>query len=163
MNTNVLVIDDESTLLWSLCRLLRGWGAEVHCASSTTAGLGVLNKYTFDVVLLDFHLPDHDALWLLRNARLPKQTRIILISACVEPSAIAQLRTLGVDHVIEKPLDSEQLLDVLNESVADARQRPDQGNRKKGGDPNSSAVTPGTDDATRRPHRIFGAVAGHAA
>ena len=64
----ILVIDDDVTMLWSLSNTLRRWGGEVEVATGARAGIRMLANRPFDVILLDYRMPDHDALWFLRNA-----------------------------------------------------------------------------------------------
>ena len=79
----VLLVDDDPLVRRALRRVLAHSGFEiddVHCANEAIARL---MSQSFECVLTDFHLPDHDGLWLLTEARR------------IQPSAIRILCTGG--------------------------------------------------------------------
>lgn len=73
---NVLVIDDESDLLF-LCRInLTNSGMAVSCAGSGHAGLQAAFDQTPDAVVLDLMMPQMDGFEVLRPpARGPANAR----------------------------------------------------------------------------------------
>ena len=157
----ILVIDDDVTMLWSLCNTLRSWGSEVEAATGARAGIRMLANRPFDVILLDYRMPDHDALWFLRNAVIPRQTDVILMSGYVDPHALAELRSMGMGEVLEKPFSHAELQDRLSKlSVESAWRQPYKPNLP--GKVNGKRVEAHADDTNGRPHHID-AAAPHAA
>ena len=115
----ILVIDDDVTMLWSLSNALRRWGSDVEVATGARAGIRMVTNRPFDVILLDYRMPDHDALWFLRNAVIPHQTSVILMTGFADPRGLSELRRLGVCDVLEKPFSQSDLQDQLEKlSVA---------------------------------------------
>jgi DNA-binding NtrC family response regulator len=109
----ILVIDDDVTMLWSLSNTLRRWGSEVEMATGARAGIRMLANRPFDVILLDYRMPDHDAVWFLRNAVIPHETPVILMTGFADPRGIAELQKLGISDVLEKPFSQSELHDQL--------------------------------------------------
>ncbi len=119
----ILVIDDDVTMLWSLCNMLRRWGSEVEAATGARAGVRMLASKTFDMVLLDYRMPDHDGVWFLRNAIIPDETKVIVMSGYVDPQALSELRTMGVGDVLEKPFSEAELQERLQKASVEATWR----------------------------------------
>ena len=63
----VLIVDDEPTIRQALKGALEDEGFKTSLAESGEAGLEILTKHAFDVVLLDVWLPGIDGLELMRR------------------------------------------------------------------------------------------------
>ncbi|HEY2912325.1 MAG TPA: response regulator, partial [Candidatus Angelobacter sp.] len=59
---SILIIDDEAGIRESLETLLEFEGYSVESAETGEDGLARLSEHTFDLVLLDFALPDRNGL-----------------------------------------------------------------------------------------------------
>src|SRR5438128_10122398 len=66
---SVLIIDDEAAIRESLETLLEFEGYSVQSASTGELGLVKLGECPFDLVLLDFALPDRNGLEILAEIR----------------------------------------------------------------------------------------------
>lgn len=110
----VLVVDDEPSILSTLKKALslEGYGVEV------AGGIGIaeerLAKKSFDVVLLDVALPDGDGLDLLGRLRAAgTETSVIMMSGHATIDAAVRATKLGALDFLEKPLSTDRLLLVL--------------------------------------------------
>lgn len=56
----VLVVDNEAGAREALCRVLEGWGCQVHAVADGQAAAAVLAAAPCDLWLLDYHLDDGD-------------------------------------------------------------------------------------------------------
>lgn len=64
----------------------------------------------FDVVLLDYRLPNSQDLTPLKHVRqLAPASRIIMVSADMAPEVAAEAGRLGAQAVLSKPLDLDEL------------------------------------------------------
>jgi DNA-binding response OmpR family regulator len=66
---SILIIDDEAGIRESLETLLEFEGYSVASAETGEDGLARLSEHTFDLVLLDFALPDRNGLEILADIR----------------------------------------------------------------------------------------------
>ncbi len=113
----ILVVDDDLAMMWTLVTLLKKWGAEVDSAVGARAGIALSHERDYDLVLLDFRMPDESGMWFLRNARLPAETQVLLVSSCMDRASREEARRLGVQAVIDKPFGGDELLQALERVV----------------------------------------------
>src|SRR5512140_1969311 len=66
---SILIIDDEAAIRESLQTLLEMEGFQVDTAGEGEEGLAQIAARPFDLVLLDFALPDRNGLDILRDIR----------------------------------------------------------------------------------------------
>ena len=108
----VLVVDDEALIRWSLAQTLVDQGFEVEQASSGRETLEVVaaSRRRFDVVLLDFRLPDSNDLKLLAQLRqLMPEAAVILMSAFSTPEVVQCALALGAVDVVSKPFEMTEM------------------------------------------------------
>jgi two-component system C4-dicarboxylate transport response regulator DctD len=116
----VLVVDDEPLIRWSLTETLAERGCDVvETGDSKGARLAVGDDRPFDVVLLDFRLPDSDDLSLLASIRKASPTaQVILMTAFGSPDVILGALDLGAYRVISKPFEMQAIADLVAEAHA---------------------------------------------
>src|SRR5215472_11241233 len=79
---SVLIIDDEAAIRESLETLLEFEGYRVESAETGEDGLTRLSEEAFDLVMLDFALPDRNGLEILVDIRSrDSQLAVIMITA----------------------------------------------------------------------------------
>lgn len=112
----VLVVDDDPSVLACYQRLLNRAGYTTMTESDPRALLGSGDSRDADLIVLDYKMPGMDGLSLLAELRHREcQARCILISAYVNDDVRAQARRLGVDHVLDKPVDIDRLRSVIGQ------------------------------------------------
>ena len=117
----ILIVDDEALIRWSLLETLSGCGHVVVEAADAAGGLQAVTAadVPFDVVLLDFRLPDSNDLALLsRLRRLAPATRVVLMTAFGTPEIVQAALDLGVYRVISKPFDMNDLAPLVAQAHA---------------------------------------------
>lgn len=105
---SVLVVDDEPLIRWSLAETLSDAGHRiVEAGDGREAVQAVMTApRPFDVVLLDFRLPDSNDLSLLsRLRRLVPHARIILMTAFGTAEMTKGALDLGAYDVVAKPFE----------------------------------------------------------
>jgi DNA-binding NtrC family response regulator len=120
---SVLVVDDEALIRWSLAEMLGERGYAVTEAGDARMALAAIEsaKEPFDVVLLDYRLPDSADLRLLEKVRrLVPTARIIMITAHNSPELAQGAAALGAYRVISKPFEVESLAALVNQARKDA-------------------------------------------
>lgn len=117
MTVPLLVVDDSSFARKQVIRALpKGWDVEVSQASNGEQALELIEAGKGDVVLLDLTMPVMDGFAVLEAIKardLPAV--VIVISGDIQPEAEARVMKLGALAFIKKPLDSEQLHQVLSD------------------------------------------------
>lgn len=111
----ILIIDDEEPICFALGTILREKGHEVDSCETGGAGLEKLMAKSYDLILLDYNLPDMDGLRVAERAReLDKNVSIVFISAYGTTDVIVRAVRLGAFDFIRKPIHSEELLSSLD-------------------------------------------------
>jgi CheY-like chemotaxis protein len=117
----ILIVDDEALIRWSLVETLSGCGHVVVEAGDAASAVQAVTAAAvpFDVVLLDFRLPDSNDLALLSRLRqLAPATRIILMTAYSTPEILQAGLDLGAHRVISKPFDMNDLPPIVTQAYA---------------------------------------------
>jgi DNA-binding NtrC family response regulator len=118
---DVLVIDDEQLIRWSLAEALTQAGHRVSEAGDRATALQVLQTRPVppDVILLDFRLPDSNDLGLLTAIRqLAPQAGVILMTAYDTPEITRGALELGAFRVVHKPFEVFAVVALVVEAHA---------------------------------------------
>ncbi|MBI4352756.1 MAG: response regulator, partial [Candidatus Omnitrophica bacterium] len=93
--------------------LLRGF--EIHVSNSGLEALERLKKETFDLLLLDIGLPDLNGIEILKSLKPlnPSQKTVVITGHGKEYDE--ELKSLGIAHILQKPLGLSILLDKIKE------------------------------------------------
>jgi DNA-binding NtrC family response regulator len=119
---SILIIDDEAAIRESLETLLEFEGYTVESAETGEGGLARLSEQTFDLVLLDFALPDRNGLEILADIRSrDSQLAVIMITAYGTLDNAVRAMQQGATNFIQKPWDNEKLLADVRASVSRRR------------------------------------------
>jgi DNA-binding NtrC family response regulator len=116
----VLVVDDEPLIRWSVSETLAERGYDVvETGDAKGARLAVGADQPFDVVLLDYRLPDSDDLGLLASIREASPTaQVILMTAFGRPEVVSGALDLGAYRVISKPFEMQAIADLVRQAHA---------------------------------------------
>jgi DNA-binding NtrC family response regulator len=118
----ILIIDDEAAIRESLETLLDLEGYSVESAETGQDGLSALAARPFDLVLLDFALPDMNGLEVLEEIReRDAQLSVIMITAYGTVENAVKAVQAGATNFIQKPWDNEKLLADVRAAVARRR------------------------------------------
>ena len=115
----VLVVDDAPSVLSPYRRLVTRCGYDCHVADDPTGVLGDEGLYAdADLILLDFKMPGMDGLTLLAELRRREvRSRCILLSAFLNDEVRHQARMLGVERILDKPVDVCTLRKTLSDML----------------------------------------------
>nr|PZN19331.1 MAG: Fis family transcriptional regulator [Pseudomonadota bacterium] len=114
----VLVVDDEPSILSTLKKALSLEGYSVEVAGGVGVAEERLAKKSFDVVLLDVALPDGDGLELLERLKASgTESAVIMMSGHATIDAAVRATRLGALDFLEKPLSTDRLLLVLENTL----------------------------------------------
>jgi CheY-like chemotaxis protein len=114
----VVVVDDHATNLILLRRILtRRPHLRVLSESDGQRGLDLIRQHGPDLVLLDLHLPTLDGEAIVREIRADPALAAIpvaIISGDATPQTRQRLHDAGADEYVEKPINIQALLDVVD-------------------------------------------------
>lgn len=116
----ILVVDDEPLIRWSLREALRGHGHTVSTASTGAEALRVVddNAGYFDVMILDYRLPDRQDLSLLEDLQAKSPTSaIVMMTAFADDEMRAQALARGVRAVVGKPFQLKSFISLVESAV----------------------------------------------
>jgi DNA-binding NtrC family response regulator len=119
---SVLIVDDEAAIRESLQTLLEFEGYTVEIANDGAEGLARIAENPFDLVLLDYAMPDRNGIEILqdireRDAELP----VIMITAYGTVENAVNAMHAGATNFIQKPWDNEKLLADVRAAVGRRR------------------------------------------
>jgi len=101
----VLLIDDDEPTSLAMSRLLDRVGYTTVCMSSGAEAIHVLKDLRFDLVILDWMMPEMDGLQVLRHLREDPRTRdlrVMMYSAADDPAMEREAAKLGaIDCVLK--------------------------------------------------------------
>lgn len=116
--SRVLIVDDDAALRRSLPHVLAQSGRHFDQCGSATEAMELLGRNRYDVILLDYRLPDSTGLavldWLSANQR--EESVIMISGEDAIDAAIGALRR-GADDFIRKPYHVAQLQRVVQSAL----------------------------------------------
>jgi len=116
----VLVVDDEPDIAGLIAGQLAALDVETEIAPDGESALARLRQGRFDAVTLDILMPGLDGFDVLREIRADPQLRATPI---VFVSVFSGRRELTGEFVVSKPIDADELREVLGAAVIAGRSR----------------------------------------
>ncbi len=108
----VLVIEDQKDIRDLMVAQLKMLGMDIDATDNGISGLELLEKNSYQVLLLDWMLPGDSGIEILKKIRIHntlKSLPIIMVTALTQPENIIQGLDAGADDYITKPFDMEIL------------------------------------------------------
>ena len=114
---HILVAEDNKLNQLFITQLLNQWEANVTIANNGFEAIDAVKKDTFDLILMDVHMPIVNGLEATKEIRKfadsTKDTPIVACSADVFPESRRQAEEAGVDFYITKPVNKESIKEIL--------------------------------------------------
>ena len=107
---NILVIDDEKSILQVLTIVLTKFGFNVETAADGLEGIKKFDEYNFDVVITDIKMPALDGNGVVRHIRNSKRRSTPVIGISGTPWL---LENSDFDAVLSKPASIKTLVDTV--------------------------------------------------
>jgi len=113
MKRRVLIVDDETSLLFAARQYLTDIGFEVDCAQEWEEAQALLANVSFDVVITDIRLTPLQAAEGLRVIDFIRHRRpgvpVIVLTAHATADVEREARRLGADAIFHKPIPLPKL------------------------------------------------------
>lgn len=115
---NILVVDDDAFMRDACRQTLTRHGHSATLAKSGHEGLGLLERWSFDLILLDLKMPDEDGLAVLAKIkeRDPEATVVIITGYATVKTAVQAIK-LGAFDFIAKPFTPDELLTLAGRAL----------------------------------------------
>ena len=127
MPGSILLADDEEKILKTLGRALRDDGHEVVTASNAKDASRLLSERSFDLLIIDFLMPDRTGLDVIRDlsGSTPEAERpaIVMMTAHGSIESAVEAMKLGARDYLQKPFEVEELLVLARRALEDQRAR----------------------------------------
>ncbi|MDY6837218.1 MAG: sigma-54 dependent transcriptional regulator [Thermodesulfobacteriota bacterium] len=124
MNTsyNILVIDDDAFMRDACHQTLTKHGHSVTLAKNGKEGLSLLEKWAFDLVLLDLKMPEEDGLFVLARIKdLDPEAIVVMITGHGSIETAVQAIKLGAFDFLAKPFTPDELISLVNRALRNRR------------------------------------------
>ena len=121
---NILVVDDEKLVCWSLSQMLSEEGYGVRVAETGAAAVAEYDSFRPDMVLLDVRLPDASGIDLLSQFKEKDEDVVIMmITAYADADSAVNALKIGADDYIGKPFNLEKIKHLVTQAFEKKRLR----------------------------------------
>jgi DNA-binding NtrC family response regulator len=115
--TQVLVVDDDDRLRNTSMNLLLKAGFETDVAVDGIEGLEKLKSKDYDVVLLDFQMPELDGIETLKRIKeFRPDAIVIMMTAYASRDNAEEAIALNAYHYVSKPFDLNRAIQLINDA-----------------------------------------------
>lgn len=134
----VLVVDDNLSCLSVIANILKSFRLEAQLVTNGSDCLAEIKAAKergtpYDLVFLDWYMPDMDGLQTLKQIREHTDTlgapRVIMISAYYQDDLLEQTKDLQLSGFVEKPINASALFDAVTGVVGIERKELQSANR----------------------------------
>lgn len=106
----ILLLDDDADFQETIRKILVSHNHDVDCAGNAKDALNMLEQNEYECVFVDYKMPENDGVWFMKNAKLPRRTKALLMTGFVNREVINEMFALGACGYLIKPFDEEDLL-----------------------------------------------------
>ncbi len=119
MNEKVLLLDDERDFIEAMADRMQARGMEVTTTTSPSEALKRARDETYDVIVMDFMMPEIDGLEAVKELkRINPNLQIILLTGYATAEKKIEAKNLGATDLLEKPADIDTLTDKIRKAHA---------------------------------------------
>ncbi len=124
MKIRVLIVEDEGLIRWSLRQKFEERGYLVTEAEDGKSALREIEENVFDLIMLDYKLPDTTGLDVLERVRAgDADTVVIMMTAYSTIESAVRAIKLGAFDYITKPFQMEQMLFTVDKALETSKLR----------------------------------------
>jgi two-component system phosphate regulon response regulator PhoB len=113
MLANVLLVEDEKSIVTLIKYNLEKEGFKVFCSETGEDALKIIKEKTPDLVILDWMLPDTSGIDVCRQIKIDKKLKnipVLILTAKGEPDDKIKGLEVGADDYVTKPFNNKELL-----------------------------------------------------
>jgi len=132
----ILLVEDETSLAHLVSIQLKSYGFKVQIASNGDQARESLESEPFDLILLDWMLPEESGVdilkWLRSSGKSYSKIPVIFVTALTSPGNIIQALELGADDYLTKPFNESVLVARIHAVIRRAEQNSTSGAESQG-------------------------------
>ncbi len=119
---HILIIEDENLIRWSLRQRFSDEGYAVEEATTAAEGLAKMESAIFDLIMLDYKLPDKTGLDVLRQLRAgDADVFVLMMTAYSNVENAVEAMKLGALDYIPKPFKMDELMLTVAKALETTR------------------------------------------
>ena len=112
------VVDDDRDIASNMSDILSDLGFRTDVANCGAAALDRIASRPYDLVLLDFKMPDMDGATLFeRITEVQPRIAAIMVTAYAGSDGADRAKKAGLRHVLRKPVDFDVLMELIGRVV----------------------------------------------
>jgi diguanylate cyclase (GGDEF)-like protein/putative nucleotidyltransferase with HDIG domain len=130
-DVKILVLDDEVEIRRYIKSALQSTGCQVETADGGQTGLQILLKQDFEVLVVDIRMAEMNGLAFIEEAKkIWPWLGIVIITGYADEEIYGQARALGVEHILEKPIQLAALKKAILQELGRSREQLELVNRQ---------------------------------
>ena len=119
MSEKVLIVDDEKEFIDALGERMENRGMNVSTTTSPHEAIALVEKKSFDVVVLDLQMPEMDGLETLKIMKKKRpEIQVILLTGHATVDKGIEAMKLGAMDLLEKPTQISVLAEKIQKAQA---------------------------------------------
>lgn len=143
-----LIIDDEADIRELIAMTLSRMGLEFHTAANLNEARNLLDTYQFDLCLTDMKLPDGNGVEFVRQIHTTHPLLpVAVITAHGNMEAAVEAMKNGAYDFVSKPVDINQLRQLVVDAVATSKKSSVAANDHNNGASSGKTTQPASSDA----------------
>lgn len=116
--SSILVVDDDQGMVDTLSDILEEKGFRVGRASDGYTAIEMIKSNGIDMVLMDIKMPGMNGIETFKKLKeIKPDIKVIMMTAYAVEDLIEEARRLNAYVCLNKPLDVDNLLTLINEIV----------------------------------------------
>ncbi len=122
MNDRILIVEDDLNTLEGLAEILSEEDFVVNKAKNAREAFSEFKKNSYNLVLMDYLLPDSDGLEIAKNILQQNgETKIIMMTAFGSVKNAVNAMKIGIYDYLTKPIDLDELLIIIRRALKEQR------------------------------------------
>ena len=103
-----MVLDDEQCIIEVLIDMLKREHM-VEGANTAERALEMLGRSDYNMVFVDYCMPNHDGVWFMKHVSLPRKTTAVLLTGNLDKPLLVTMFRLGIAGYLTKPFTYEDV------------------------------------------------------
>jgi DNA-binding response OmpR family regulator len=108
--SKILLVEDDTSIIASLGQYLESEGFQLKSVNGQRDALEIINKETFDIVLLDLSLADGNGYGVCLEIKKMLDIPVIFLTASGDETSVVAGFEMGADDYIAKPFRPRELV-----------------------------------------------------